>query len=121
MPIHVVEPDEGGQSGGPIRCRIVEDGSHTQHRLGIIEAALPPGPVGPPRHVHRDHDEIFLVTEGRLRSSSGDAHVDAEVGSCATIPAGPPHTFLLPAGEQGRLDPADVGRAMAKYATDVIR
>lgn len=37
MPIHVVGPNEGKQSGGgPIRCRIIEDGTHTQHRLGLI-------------------------------------------------------------------------------------
>ena len=36
MPIHVVGPNDGEQSGGgPIRCRIIEDGSHTQHRLGM--------------------------------------------------------------------------------------
>ena len=49
MSILVVRPNDGEQSGGgPIRCRIIEDGTHTQHRLGIIEAMVPPSPVGPP-------------------------------------------------------------------------
>ena len=31
MSIFVVGPNEGEQSGGgPIRCRIIEDGSHTE-------------------------------------------------------------------------------------------
>src|SRR5204863_9704109 len=64
MSIHLVGPNDGEQSGGgPIRCRIIEDGSHTQHRLGLIEATVPPGPGGPPQHVHHQHDEIFIVTQ----------------------------------------------------------
>jgi mannose-6-phosphate isomerase-like protein (cupin superfamily) len=149
MSIHVVEPNGGEQSGGgPIRCRIIEDGSHTQHRLGLIEAIVPPGPGGPPQHVHREHDEMFIVTEGKLRFTSGADSVDAEAGSCVTVPAGTPHTFFnpfgerakfmctltpdvyveyfrdlsrLPVDEQGQLNPADIGRAMAEYATEVIR
>ena len=47
MPIHVVGQNGGEQSGGgPIRCRIIEDGSHTAHRLGLIEATVPPGRPG---------------------------------------------------------------------------
>ena len=149
MSIFVVGPNDGEHSGGgPIRCRIIEDGTHTQHRLGLIEATVPPSPVGPPQHLHRDHDETFIVTEGRLRFTSGADNVDVEAGSCVTVPAGTPHTFSnpfdqaarfictltpdlyveyfrdlskLPVDEQGLLDLADVGRTMAAYATEVIR
>jgi mannose-6-phosphate isomerase-like protein (cupin superfamily) len=148
MPIHVVGPTDGEQSGGgAIRCRIIEDGSHTEHRLGLIEAIVPPGPVGPPQHVHRAHDEIFIVTRGRLRFTSGTDSVDVEAGSCVTVPPGTPHTFsnpfdepaafigtltpdlyieyfrdlsALPLDDQGRLDPADIGRTMANYDTEVV-
>jgi len=45
MSILATRPNDGEQSGGgPIRCRILEDGSHTQHRLGIVEATVPTGP-----------------------------------------------------------------------------
>jgi mannose-6-phosphate isomerase-like protein (cupin superfamily) len=149
MSIHVVGPNDGEQAGGgPVRVRIIEDGSHTDHRLGLIEATIPPGPGGPPQHVHREHDEIFIVTQGKLRFTSGADSVDVEVGSCVTVPPGTPHTFSnpfdapatfigtmtpdlyieyfrdlgrLPVNEQGVLDPADIGRTMAKYATDVVR
>ena len=148
MSIFVVGPNEGEQSGGgPIRCRIIEDGAHTGHRLGLIEAMVPPGPASPPQHLYRDHDESFIVTEGKLRFTSGVDVVEVEAGSCVTVPAGTPHTFSNPFGEpakfictispdlyvgyfrdlsklpvnaQGLLDPADVGRTMAKYATEVI-
>jgi mannose-6-phosphate isomerase-like protein (cupin superfamily) len=93
MSIHVVGPNEGEQSGGgPIRVRIIEDGSHTGHRLGLIEATVPPGPAMPPQHVHRDHDEVFIVTQGKLRFTSEGETVDAEAGSCVTVPPGTPHT-----------------------------
>ena len=149
MSIHVVGPIDGEQSGGgPIRVRIIEDGSHTGHRLGLIEASVPPGPAMPPQHIHRDHDEVFIVTQGKLHFTSGADSVGAEAGACVTVPAGTPHTFSNPfdapatfivtltpdlyieyfrdlgrppVDEQGMLDPADVGRTMAKYATDVVR
>jgi mannose-6-phosphate isomerase-like protein (cupin superfamily)/catechol 2,3-dioxygenase-like lactoylglutathione lyase family enzyme len=149
MSIVHVGPSDGEQSGGgPIRCRIIEDGSHTQHRLGLIEATVPAGPGSPPQHVHREHDEIFIMTEGRLRFTSGLDSVDAGVGSCVTIPAGTAHTFANPFDEpakfictltpdqyveyfrdlgrlavddRGLLNPVDIGHTMAKYATEVVR
>lgn len=149
MAITVVGPDDGELSGGgPIRVRILEDGSNTEHRLGLIEAVVPPSPVGPPQHIHRDHDEIFLVTAGTLRFTSGADSVDVEAGSVVTVPAGTPHTFSnpadepgkfictltpdlyveyfrdlgkLPVNEQGMLEPGDVVRTMGRYATEVVR
>lgn len=93
MSILVIGPNDGEQSGGgPIRCRIIEDGTHTEHRVGIIEASVPPSPGGPPQHLHRDHDEVFIVTEGMLRFTTGADSVDVEARSCVTVPAGTPHT-----------------------------
>ncbi|HET6908764.1 MAG TPA: cupin domain-containing protein [Mycobacteriales bacterium] len=148
MAIQVVRPSDGEPSGaGPIRCRIIEDGSHTQHRLGLIEAVVPPGPGGPPQHVHRQHDEIFILTSGMLRFGSGSDTIDVAAGACVTVPSGTPHTFSNPfdepatfictltpdlyveyfrdlsrlsSGNDGQIDLADVGRTMAKYFTDVI-
>jgi mannose-6-phosphate isomerase-like protein (cupin superfamily) len=149
MSISVVGPKDGEHSGGgPIRCRIIEDGTHTQSRLGLIEATVPPGPAAPPQHLHRDHDETFILIEGKLRFTSGPDTFDVEAGSCVTVPAGTSHTFSnpfsetakfictltpdlyiqyfrdlskLPVDEKGLLDPADIGRTMATYATEVIQ
>lgn len=148
MSMIVITPSDGEPSGiGPIRCRIIEDGSHTGHRLGLIEATVPPGPGAPPQHRHRDHDETFIVTKGKLRFTSGTDSVDVEAGSCVTVPEGTPHTFSnpfdtsatfictltpdlyveyfrdlskLPVNEQGLPELADIGRTMASYATEVI-
>ena len=149
MSIHIVGPNDGEQSGGgPIRVRIIEDGSHTGHRLGLIEVTVPPGPAMPPQHIHREHDEIFIVTQGRLRFTSGEENSDVESGACVIVPTGTAHTFSnpfdapakfintltpdryveyfrdlgrLPLDENGMLNPADIGKTMAKYATDVVR
>ena len=148
MSPHVVGPDDGEQAGGgPIHVRIIEDGSHTEHRLGLIEAKVPPGPASPPQHIHRKHDEIFIVTRGQLRFTSGGQSVDVAAGSCVTVPPGTPHTcsnpfdepatFIntltpdlyveyfrdlgrLPVDERGMLSPADIGRTMANYDTEVV-
>lgn len=148
MNIHVVRPGDGEKAGaGPISYRILEDGSHTGHRLGLLEAALPPGPASPPQHVHHEHDEVFIVTSGKVRFTSGDEHVDAEAGTVVVVPIGVPHTFSnpferaalfiatltpdlfvqyfrdltkLPLNDQGLLNPSDVALAMSHYATNVV-
>jgi mannose-6-phosphate isomerase-like protein (cupin superfamily) len=148
MSIRVVRPGEGEQtSAGPIGMRILEDGSHTGHRLALMEATLPPGPSGPPQHVHHEHDEVFIVTAGTVRFTSGDEHFDAEAGTVVVVPIGVPHTFSnpfeqtaafigtltpdlyvqyfrdlskLPLNDQGQLNPTDVARTMSRYATDVV-
>ena len=44
----VFVPASGGEVlAGPNRIRILEDGSNTGHRIGFIEARLPPGIGGP--------------------------------------------------------------------------
>ena len=149
MGIRVVGPGEGETfNAGPIGIRIIEDGSQTGHRLGLIEATIPPGPAQPPQHVHSEHDEVFIVTAGKLRFTSGDTSIDAEAGAVVVVPTGEPHTFsnpfettavfvgtmtpdlyiqyfrdlaALPTGPEGLLNPADIGRAMSRYATHVVR
>jgi mannose-6-phosphate isomerase-like protein (cupin superfamily) len=149
MDVRVIRPGEGEPANfGPITARIIEDGSHTGHRIGLIEATVPPGSPQPPQHIHREHDEVFILTAGTLRFTSGDESVDVEAGSVVVVSPGVPHTFSnpfdapavmintftpdlyiqyfrdlsqLPVDEHGRLAPADVGRVMARYATDVVR
>ena len=145
--VHVVSPDEGEViQVGPIRLRIIEDGSHTDHRVALVEATLPPGGAGPPQHVHHQHDETFHVVSGTVRFTCGDAQVDAVPGTTVTAPIGVPHTFAnpgdVPAVLVGTLtpdlyvnyfrelrglawgptgpDPKAVGEVMARYATEVV-
>src|SRR5437588_12213703 len=58
---------------------------------GLVEATLPSGPAQPPQHVHHEHEEVFIVTAGQVRFTSGDDDV---------VPIRVPHTFSNPFQEQ---------------------
>ena len=97
MSVHLVSPDAGEPiSLGPIGIRILEDGSHTGHRVGLVESVLPPGMAGPPQHIHRQHDEMFFVVSGTVRFTSGTEDLDVPAGHLLTVPIGSPHTFSNP-------------------------
>jgi quercetin dioxygenase-like cupin family protein len=68
-----------------------------------VEALLPPGLAGPPRHRHRVQTETFSVLEGRLRVVLGpDARV-LSAGETAVVPPGVAHGFSNPFGEPARI------------------
>ena len=74
--ISLVGPDGGEQMlTGPVRMRILEDGSTTGHRLGIGEITIAPHTEGPPQHRHGRHDEGFYVVagtgQGQIECGSG--------------------------------------------------
>jgi len=131
---------------GPATIRILEDGSTTAHRLGIIEITLAPRSSGPPQHRHARHDEGFYVVSGTARFTVGAQTYDAPAGSLAMIPPGAPHTFANPGDEPlvllntftpdlyvqyfrdlrdmiaagGPPTPAATAQVMGKYATEVV-
>jgi mannose-6-phosphate isomerase-like protein (cupin superfamily) len=84
---------------GPVRLRILEDGSTTQHRLGVAEITIAPHTQGPPQHRHAAHDEGFYVVAGTVRFTVGADSYDAAPGTLVMVPPGAPHTFANP-GEQ---------------------
>jgi len=94
----VLVPAGGGEplGSGPGGMRILEDGSNTGHRIGIVEGSLPPGGGGPPQHSHREHTETFYVVAGTVRFISAGEHVDVTTGGLVTAPIGVPHTFSNP-------------------------
>jgi mannose-6-phosphate isomerase-like protein (cupin superfamily) len=89
---------EGGEAIqlGPIRIRILEDGSTTDHRLGMGEITVPPHTDGPPQHRHARHDEGFYVVSGTARFTIADTSYDASAGTLVMVPLGAPHTFANP-------------------------
>src|ERR1700722_3761853 len=94
-------PPDGGQTIqlGPVRMRILEDGSTTNHRLGIGEIYLPPHTDGPTQHPPPRPDEGFYVVSGTARFTVGEDSYDAPAGTLAMIPPGAPHTFANPGDE----------------------
>jgi mannose-6-phosphate isomerase-like protein (cupin superfamily) len=98
--VALVGPDEGEVVlRGPIHMRILEDGSTTQHRLGLGEITIAPHTDGPPQHRHAQHDEGFYVVSGMARFTVGDQTYDAVAGTLVMIPPGAPHTFDNPGDE----------------------
>ncbi|MFD7641734.1 cupin domain-containing protein [Kitasatospora sp. NPDC059795] len=96
--VSVVGPGEGETIVlGTTRMRVLEDGSHTGHRLAIAESVLAPHTEGPPQHRHREHDEGFYVLSGTVRFTVGDEEHDAVAGTLVIVPPGAPHTFANPA------------------------
>ncbi|MGY4996744.1 cupin domain-containing protein [Streptomyces sp. 900105245] len=94
LAVTVVRPGEGEMIAlGPTRMRILEDGSHTGHRLAIAESVLAPHTQGPPQHRHGRHDEGFYVLSGTVRFTVGDEDYDAATGTLVMVPPGTPHTF----------------------------
>ncbi|KAF2203479.1 hypothetical protein GQ43DRAFT_438802 [Delitschia confertaspora ATCC 74209] len=88
---------------GHITCRIMEDGSRTDNRIGSAEFTLPPHTSGPPAHWHEMHDETFLITAGTVRFHAPDhTHIDAKLGDYVTVPTRAPHTFSNPFDEEAK-------------------
>ncbi|WP_179235515.1 cupin domain-containing protein [Streptomyces sp. CS113] len=102
--VSVVGPDDGETILlGTTRMRVLEDGSHTGHRLGMAESVLAPHTPGPPQHRHARHDEGFYVISGTVRSTVGDEDIDATAGTLVMVPPGAPHTFANTTGEPARM------------------
>ncbi|WP_192582765.1 cupin domain-containing protein [Streptomyces triticiradicis] len=95
--VSVVRADEGETIVlGTTRMRVLEDGSHTGHRLAIAESVLAPHTQGPPQHRHARHDEGFYILSGTVRFTVGDEEHDVTTGTLVMVPPGTPHTFANP-------------------------
>jgi len=97
----VITGTDGGEQIqiGPVRMRILEDGSTTGHRLGIGEIFLPPHTDGPPQHRHARHDEGFYVVSGTASFTVGEITYEAAAGTLVMVPPGAPHTFANPSDQ----------------------
>ncbi|MEV4343190.1 muconolactone Delta-isomerase family protein [Actinoplanes sp. NPDC049596] len=94
VPVTIVRPGEGELiASGPSQIRILEDGRHTGHRLGIGLITIPPHRPGPLQHRHAQHDEGFYILSGAVRFTIGRDDHDAEPGTWVLVPPGAPHTF----------------------------
>lgn len=81
---------------GTTSMRVLEDGTHTGHRLAIAESVLAPHTQGPPQHRHARHDEGFYILSGTVRFTVGNEDHDATTGTLVMVPPGTPHTFANP-------------------------
>jgi quercetin dioxygenase-like cupin family protein len=58
--------------------------------LGLVTTS--PG-GGPPLHVHRREDELFIILEGELEALTPSGWVTARPGDVIYLPADVPHTY----------------------------
>jgi mannose-6-phosphate isomerase-like protein (cupin superfamily) len=90
----VIIPPDGGRSidafGSTLTLKL--EGHDTAGALFLGIAETPPG-EGPPPHVHRRDDEIFVVLDGELSFLSATGWVAAPQGTVVFAPRGAPHTF----------------------------
>ncbi len=145
--VKITGPDGGEVAlSGPTRLRILEDGSTTEHRLGVAEIVIAPHTDGPPQHRHAQHDEGFYVVSGIARFTVGADSYEVGAGTFVMVPPGAPHTFANPSDETtvllntftpdryvqyfrdlhdmiaaGRpLNRHTIGEVMSRYATEVV-
>jgi mannose-6-phosphate isomerase-like protein (cupin superfamily) len=147
--VAIVGPEDGEvlMLPGPVRMRILEDGTTTSHRLGVGEITIAPHTEGPVQHRHAQHDEGFYVVSGTARFTVGEKSYDAPAGTLVMVPPGAPHTFANPGDEPavilntftpdlyvqyfrdlremfapGRpVSPDAVAGVMARYATEPVK
>jgi quercetin dioxygenase-like cupin family protein len=78
------------------RVRILTDGEATDGRMALLDMIdVPPGHM-PPLHVHRTHDEGFLLLDGELTLFLPDGErVELAQGDFFLAPRGVPHTYKV--------------------------
>lgn len=92
MPGAVHTPAGGGAPndafGLPRRIHVSGDVA----RPSIWEEDIPEG-AGPPRHIHTDAAELFVVLRGRVLFEADGAQFEAGAGDTVLIPIGTVHAF----------------------------
>lgn len=89
------------QLGTGVEVSILVSGEESA-RASMIVGALAPGLTGPPPHLHRGFDELYLVLEGELELRIGDRLARLGPGDSAHVPAGTVHTFRSIGAEAAR-------------------
>ena len=84
-----------------VRYRTILKTSQTSGVMSITESVSPPR-SGPPRHVHLDADETFVMLSGKTEFwLDGDTFLRGP-GEIVFVPRGMEHTFCVAGNEPGR-------------------
>jgi quercetin dioxygenase-like cupin family protein len=87
---------------GQITLRVLIPGSVTGGTLAVFEDIVQPD-IGPPRHIHPEQDETFLVEDGQFAFEIDGTRVEAGPGDVAFVPRGTVHAFRNIGTGAGRL------------------
>ena len=70
---------------------------------GAMEVIEYTGPAAPPPHVHREHDEVFIILNGTFRFILGETVTNAPQGTVVLVPHGWSHGFTMEPGSTALL------------------
>ena len=98
----ILGPEEGYTIPGTDAMTLKATSKQTGGSIGFLEATGSPG-YGPPRHIHRSHDELFYVLEGEFLFLVGERQVSALPGTFVFIPRGTVHAAKVVGTEPGKV------------------
>jgi quercetin dioxygenase-like cupin family protein len=98
----ILGPGEGRTIPGTDAMTLKATAEQTRGSIGFLEATSSPG-YGPPRHIHRSHDELFYVLEGEFLFLVGERQFNAPPGSFVFIPRGTVHAVKVVGTEPGKV------------------
>jgi mannose-6-phosphate isomerase-like protein (cupin superfamily) len=127
----VVRPG-GGQALPRIPLSIRVSGAESGGSLEVYESRDPDGPAAapPPPHIHREHEELFYILDGRFTFVLGQDTTTVEAGSLVFVPRGTRHGFTpdpgarllvvtIPAGLEGFFRELGEGLAAGKSNVEI--
>jgi mannose-6-phosphate isomerase-like protein (cupin superfamily) len=111
----------------PLLGTLKASGRQTAGALEVIEYV---GPIQPPPHVHREHDEAFYVLARSFTFTLGTDDVEVDEGGFVFVPRGTRHAFTaepgarallitVPAGLEGFFDELGAGLIAGKTSQEM--
>jgi quercetin dioxygenase-like cupin family protein len=94
----LLQPGNGREL--PLIGRLQASGADTAGAFELIEFT---GPSTPPPHVHKEHDEIFVVLSGTFQFLLDRDTVEALAGAVVVVPRGWRHGFTMEPGSTALL------------------
>jgi mannose-6-phosphate isomerase-like protein (cupin superfamily) len=102
------------------QSRVRVSGFATNHAFAVLDYAAPRN-FGPPRHCHRNDDEIFIVQEGTLALWTPNKCGTAKPGDLVMLPKSVPHAWRAYGSSGLRLQVIVSPGEFASFFPDVVR
>ncbi len=97
----VVERPRRGRVG-PSEANIILTAAETGGALGLVEITSPPL-AGPPRHHHKNEDEVIAVLDGEIEVWTPEGTSRLAAGQAVFLPRGVDHAFRVVGDRPARI------------------
>lgn len=84
-----------------VRYKTILSSAQTNGAMSIVDSWSPAG-SGPPRHIHAEEDETFVMLSGTCKVWIAGKETNVGPGESAFIPRGTDHTFKVIGDEPSR-------------------